>query len=298
MRAGHGLECVRLGVQAMGTRFELLLLGDDPSRLRGAGQEAVDEILRWHAMLSCFDRGSEISRVNEGAARVPVRVGRELLELLVACRGAWEKSEGAFDITVGPLLHAWGLREPPLELGEARARTGMNLVDLDLRAGTVRFARVGVRLDLGGVGKGAALDAAARLLQEAGVARAFVHGGTSSVRTIGAPPDKAAWRVRLAPPPGLDITPLDVDLCDESLSVSAPHGRRGVTGSSHVMDPRPGRPVERVGLAGVATRNGVDAEIWSTAMLVLGHRPTTLPGEWRTFMALKAAWKVEGDSNA
>lgn len=288
---------VRLSVAAMGTRFELLLGGEDPTRLRGAGEAAIDEILRWHAMLSCFDTGSETSRLNEGAALAPVRVGPELLRLLQTCKRAWEDSHGAFDISVGPLLHAWGLREPPLSLDEARARTGMHLVELDAAAGTVRFARQGVRLDLGGVGKGAALDAVATLLREAGVTRAFVHGGTSSVLAIGTPPDQPAWRVRLPSPPGLDLPPLDVDLRDASLSVSTPNGRLSREGRAHVIDPRRGEPVEGSHAACVVAPCGVEAEIGSTAMLVLGYRPRLSP-TCRTFMAEPAAWKVEGEDDA
>ncbi|NUQ67430.1 MAG: FAD:protein FMN transferase [Phycisphaerales bacterium] len=294
---GREGACVRLGVAAMGTRFELLLGGEDPIRLRGAGEAAIDEILRWHAMLSCFDKGSEIARVNEAAAQSPVRVGPELMRLLLACQRAWEDSHGAFDISVGPLLHAWGLREPPLSLDEARARTGMHQVELDATAGTVRFARQGVRLDLGGVGKGAALDSVALLLREAGVTRAFVHGGTSSVLAIGTPPDQPAWRVRLPSPPGLDLPPMDVDLRNVSLSVSAPSGRLSRDGRAHVIDPRRGGPVEGSHAACVVAPSGVEAEIGSTAMLVLGYRPRLSP-TCRTFMAGPAAWKVEGEDDA
>lgn len=285
---------MRLGVSAMGTRFELCLAGGDRVSLRAAGEEAIEEIVRWHKMLSCFDAGSDVARVNAQAGGDLVRVGAEVVTLLGRCRNAWRESGGVFDVTVGPLMRAWGLRESPLDLDVARSLTGMGLVEIDPETSRVRLTRAGARLDLGGVGKGAALDAAGDLLIEAGVTSAFLHGGTSSVRAIGAPPGGHAWRVRLSPPPGSSLAPLDVPLLDESLSVSSPHGRRGTTGASHVIDPRSGLPVEGASLAAVIAPRGVDAEIWSTAMLVLGHRPR-VPDGWRTFLAGEARWINQGE---
>lgn len=287
-RRGGTPASVRVALHAMGTRFELVLGGEDAAFLRGAGEEALREIQRWHDMLTCFGGGSVVSRVNSLAHEGAVRVGPEVMGLLLDCREVWRASDGAFDVTAGPLMHAWGFREPPLSPEEARARVGMELLDLDERACTVRFTRPGMRLDLGGVGKGAALDSAIETLRGLGVGRAFLHGGTSSVGTIG------EWSVALASPPGSGLAPALVRLTDQSLSVSAPHGRRGTGGKGHVMDPRTGTPVRAAATAAVVAPAGVAAEAWSTALLVLGERPCAMAGGFVTYLARGGAWRVEG----
>lgn len=294
----------------MGTRFELVLEGESESRLRAAGEEAVREIRHWHDMLSCFDPGSLVSRVNAVAHERPVPVGPELMGLLVACRGVHEASGGAFDVAAGALMHAWGFREPWAPLDEARASVGMDLVELDEGACTVRFTRPGVRLDFGGVGKGAALDAAAGVLRDHGVASAFLHGGTSSVAAIGEPlltppttpppsprGEGAGWSVAIAPPPGSGLSHHLVRLVNESLSVSAPHGRMSQEGVGHVMDPRSGSPVRGASTAAVVAPSAVSAEAWSTALLVLDDRPAGVPAAYTTILAGDGAWRVEVGSH-
>src|SRR5207302_1781798 len=100
----------------------------------------------------------------------------DLFDLLLACKQGWEQTGGAFDITVGPLMRAWGFRgEKGESVDEAHHRTGMEHIDLDSAARTIRFRRRGMALDLGGVAKGYALDAAAAILRGAGVTVGLLH---------------------------------------------------------------------------------------------------------------------------
>ena len=161
----------------------------------------------------------------------------------------------------------------------ARACVGMDLVDLD--AGAVRFRKPGVRLDLGGIGKGFALDLAVEALREAGVDSALIHGGASTIVAIGSPPpsppppsppEADGWRIALAPEPDAP----HVLLRDAALAVSAPTGRmieRDGQRLGHVMDPAAGRPVEGVSLAAVVAPSATVADAWSTALLVTGTHP-------------------------
>ena len=148
-----------LARQAMATRFEIALHGDNPISLRAAGEEAFDEIERIEARLSLYRPTSEIAHVNARAAREAVRVSPATFRLLKHAVNLSAETGGAFDITIGPLMRCWGFvdgtgRMPtPEALAEARARTGMNLVELDAARFTVRFAREGVMLDLGAIGK-------------------------------------------------------------------------------------------------------------------------------------------------
>jgi thiamine biosynthesis lipoprotein len=275
---------VLLAREAMHTRFELVLHGPDPIRLRAAGEEALDEIERLDARLSLFRPTSEIAHLNARAAREPVRVSSPTFALLEQATRLHAETGGAFDPTLAPLLACWGLLgqndgqvPTEAELATARAVCGMGLVELDPRNRTVRFAREGVMLDLGAIGKGHAVDEAITLLREAGVASALLHAGTSSIYGLGAPPDADAWRIEIPGPPtaaGQPRTALaTVELRDTSLGVSAVWGKSFVQSGAtygHVLDPRTGRPVVRAGVAAVSLPHANESDAFSTALLTLG----------------------------
>jgi thiamine biosynthesis lipoprotein len=190
----------------MATRFEIVLHGERTAALRAAAEEAFEEIERLEAQLSQFRSGSEIANLNARAAREPVRVTPPLFALLQHCRKLHDETDGAFDITVAPLLRCWGFRDgsghlpDPKALADARSKVGMPLVELNPDDYTVRFAREGVMLDLGAIGKGYAIERAVEILREAGVTSALLHGGTSTVQAIGHPPDAENWKVAVENP--------------------------------------------------------------------------------------------------
>lgn len=260
-----------LALAAMATRFELVLGGDDPVRLRGIGEAALREIADCESVISPFVRGSMIARVNREAHARPVRVDSLTFGLLQQCAALSLSSGGAFDITVGPLLRALGFRSEPAAdkggLAAARTAVGMQHVELDPQRETVRFLQPGMAIDLGAIGKGFALDLAAAVLREHGVTAALLHGGTSSVLAIGAPPGLPGWRIGIGPWPEPPVALLR----DAALSVSAGHGRvHG--GQGHVLDPRSGRAVASdVAAAAVLAGTATLADGWSTALCVLGH---------------------------
>jgi len=283
------MTTVTLARQAMATRFELVLHGSDESVLRAAGEEALDEIARVEDELSYFRPTSQVFRINQEAAHGPVRVAPRLFRLLQQARQLSAESGNTFDITVAPLMRCWGLytregRVPePGELAAARAKTGMNLVDLDDARSTVRFTREGVQLDLGSIGKGYAVERAGELLREAGVTSALLHGGTSTVLAIGTPPDKDGWMIALEHPAnvkgsqehtGVLVLPLaKVSLRDESLSVSAVWGKSFTAADrsyGHVIDPRTGQPTEGALLSAVVLPSATESDALSTMLLTLG----------------------------
>jgi FAD:protein FMN transferase len=270
----------------MATRFELVLHGDNPVALRAAGEEALEEIDRLEAQLSLYRPSSEITHLNARAALEPVRVTPSLFALLQQAQKLHEETRGAFDITVAPLVRCWGFmggtgRLPkPEEVAEARAKVGMHLVQLRPADFTVRFARAGVMLDLGAIGKGYAIERAAEVLREAGVSSALLHGGTSTVYGLGHPPEAQAWTIAIDPPQGrtgiLPVTtePLaSIALRDEALSVSAVWGRSfEAEGKSfgHVLDPRTGQPASNALLAVVCLPSATETDALSTALLTAG----------------------------
>lgn len=292
-----------LAREAMGTRFEFVLsAGDlDEASLRAVGEEALDEVASLGERLSWFSIGSVVSRLAAAAGAEPVRVAPDVFSLLTLARDVWLESGGAFDPTIAPLLRLWGLRGPIPEappsgeaIAAARAVVGLDKLELDGRARTARLAVPGMSLDLGAVAKGWALDAASSMLRAAGVQSALLHGGTSSVCAWGAPPGQRGWGVRVAPPPGSSARPLTVLLRDASMSVSAPHGRRGVAGAGHVIDPRTGRPASGAELACVIGPVGATCDAWSTACLVQGERPSGPPEGWTTLLLRGGVWQVRG----
>lgn len=254
---------VRLGAEAMGCRFEFVLAGESMFRLRGAGEDALAEVERLHRKLSRFEAASAISRINREAARHPVRVDPELYELLRLCRQLWDQTDGAFDITVGAQL-------TEERTGVAASRSGpvgFDLVELDDSQRAIRFTEAGVRIDLGAIGKGWALDRAAEVLREVGIQSALLHGGTSSVAAVGAQEDGSPWPVAVARPGG--GRPLArVRLADRCLGVSGPR----VAGRPHIVDPRRAGQTSQRPLAAVTCGSAAVADALSTSLLVDGAR--------------------------
>jgi FAD:protein FMN transferase len=267
---------VRLAAEAMRCRFELALTGGDPAQLRAAGEEALREIRILDARLNLFSPASELAWVNREAGDAPVRVSPRLFDLLLQAYHLWERTDGAFDPTLGPLVRLWracwasGHLPSPAAIAAVRAQTGMPLVELDPERRTVRFIGPGVELNLNAVAKGYALDEAAAILREAGVASALLHGGTSSVLGIGSPPDAEAWRVGVADPQKPECLIETLDLCDAALSVSSQQRQaRHVEGRAvgHVIDPRTGEPAAGARVAVVVSRAAAAADALATGWL-------------------------------
>lgn len=275
---------MRVARQAMATRFEVVLPGTDVVRLRAAAEEALGEVERLEEMLSPYLETSEVAGLNRRASIEPVRVSPELFRYLEQAAALSQLSQGAFDLTVGPLMAAWGFVRgagavpAAAVLEEALVQVGMQWVELNSASGTVRFHRPRLRLDLGAFGKGIALDRAVERLREAGVTSALLHGGTSSIFALGVQPGGSPWRIGLEGP----TSPADptqrlievVELHEESLAVSAVWGRVLETGAAsygHVIDPRDGQPVGHTQLAAVVLPSAAESDALSTALLVLGR---------------------------
>jgi thiamine biosynthesis lipoprotein len=273
-------EPVTLSLNAMATRFEIVLYGAEPPRLRAAGEEALEEIAALDKQLSLYRPESEITRINAFAARGPVKVEPRLFRLLQLASTISVATEGAFDVTIAPLMRVWGLAggegHVPSEsdLEAARERVGMGLIILNESDFTVSFEREGVEIDLGAIGKGCAIDRAVETLRESGVESALIHGGTSTIYGVGTLPDGSAWRVGVRDPSQEASQIRTVDLHDSSLSVSAPHGKSFVHEGrryGHVIDPRTGWPSSGVALAAVWGPSATETDALSTALLVLGE---------------------------
>src|SRR5216683_4761224 len=249
-----------LSTQAMNTTFEVALWGKDESYLRSAAEEALEEIKRLEQQLSFYRTDSDITDLNAHAWQRPIPLDPRLFYLLKRAKELWQETGGAFDITVAPLMRAWGLaggkgRVPTDEEIEAALQvTGMGLVELNEKEFTVRFQREGVLIDLGAIGKGYAIERAAEILRDAEVPGALIHGGTSTVQAIGTQTDGTPWNVAIQHPTEAEGKLAIVPLVDKALSVSAVHGKfftEGGTLYGHVIDPRSGKPAQNALLAAV-----------------------------------------------
>src|ERR1700691_2782549 len=146
------MQTVTLARNAMATRFEMILMGENPIRLRAAGEEALAEVDRLEDRLSLYRPSSEIARVNAQAARQPVRVSPPVFRLLEQARQLHDETGGAFDIAIAPLVRCWGFmnnsgRVPdPAQLDQARQQAGMEHFTLDSESVSVRFDREGVMI--------------------------------------------------------------------------------------------------------------------------------------------------------
>lgn len=273
------MQTVQMALNAMATRFELLLHGDDAILLRGAGEEALAEIKRLEQQLSFYDPTSEISQINANASKEPVRVTPRLYSLLRMAADIHYETHGAFDVTVGPLMRCWGFVRgrgtwpDDRTRKEALTKTGMDKVVLDDADRTVAFRQPGMALDLGAIGKGYSIEEAGMFLRECGITSALLHGGTSTMTAIGTPPhDKDGWPIGISDPLDDSRMLTTTSIRDEALSVSAPKGKAFQKNGEiwgHVIDPRKGYPVQGAALSAVAHPSATICDAISTALLAM-----------------------------
>ena len=271
-------ETVTVAAEAMATRFEVALHGASEATLRAAAEEALAEIGRLEAVLSLYQPTSEIAHINARGAQEPVPVSPEVFALLEHCAALGEQTQGAFDITLAPLMRCWrfmndtGAVPADDEIQTARAQCGWPQLQLNPAKSTVQLATEGAMLDLGSVGKGYALEQAGALLLENEFEHFLIHGGTSTVCARGTQADGAPWRIAVEHPDA-DRPPLNVvDLANESLSVSGIGGKsfideHGVE-QGHVIDPRTGLPAQSARVAAVVCDSATVSDAWATALLV------------------------------
>jgi thiamine biosynthesis lipoprotein len=255
----------------MGTLFTFRA-GGDSAAVGRALDAALDTVASLEARLSNWRSTSELSRLNATGSG---ELSPELAAVLDSAMALARVTSGAFDPTVEPLTLTWDLRGegrvPSVhELAAARARVGWERVQLGGTTGVQQHAGLGgTALDLGGIGKGFALDRAADVLRARGVARAALDAG-GQWREFGAE-RCSLW---VAHPADRDRPAVHVAMSDGSLSTSSQSERFVRAGGrriGHVLDPRTGQPLATRASVTVWARSGTRADAFSTALLVMGH---------------------------
>lgn len=264
------------GRYQMGTVLELRLEGVGAPAGRELLERLFARVAELEQLFTRFHPQSALSRLNLAAGSGPQPVAPDLALLLDRSLVWSRRTQGAFDVTVGPLVELWALaaergRAPsPAELERARRSVGAGQLHVDLERGTAALAG-GASVDLGGIAKGYALDQLVQMVTEARVSSALLSFGGSSVHALGSAPDAEAWQVALRDARG-GIGPV-LGLRDRALSVSGSLGQsREIEGRlyGHVIDPRSGLALSRERVAAVVAVTGTDAEALSKALLVLG----------------------------
>lgn len=260
----------RFAHEAMATTFEVFVAGEDRAYAGQAADAAFAAIDQVEQELSAFIESSDVARINRLDAGQAAPVGLHALACLQAATKVARDTGGAFDVTIGPLMACWrnpdkSPRQPAeSELAAARARVGMGLLEIDEAARTVRVKTAGVRVDLGGIGKGYALDCAAGLFEDWGIASVLLNAGGSTVLAVEPPPGKPGWPVGVG---GVGDDPLP----PETLALR----RKALSGSGiaikgrHIMDPHTGKPVDDKRAAWSLCTRAVEADALSTAFMVM-----------------------------
>ncbi len=261
----------------MGTRCQGTAWAASPGDAAAAIEAAFDEIARLEAILSDYRPGSELSRLNHAAFASPFACSPDLFDFIRVSAACTARTGGAFDITIAPLTAVWDLRgagriATPEQVRHALGQVGSSRLQLDDDNRTVRFGVGGMALDPGGIGKGYALDAAARVLRARGIRAALLDFG-GQVLALGAPPGKKGWLVGIAHPLRRDEEAATLLLRNASIATSG-NAERGIDVNGrdlgHILDPRTGEPVSTRRTASAIAASASEADAFSTALLVMG----------------------------
>jgi thiamine biosynthesis lipoprotein len=267
--------------RAMACDFELYLNAGQYPDASEVTLSALDLIEQLEEQLSVFRATSEISEINRRAMSEHVPVEPRLFALLARAVEIGRDTAGAYDITAGPLVKAWGFYRRAGAIPEADALqraldcVGSQALSLDEAAGTVFFQKPGLELNLGSIGKGYALDRAAELMAAAGIDDFLWHGGQSSVLARGnsAGSRQRGWTIGIRDPVRSDRRLAEINLRDRALSTSGSgvqffrhRGKR----YGHILDPRTGWPAEGMFSATVLAPSAAEADALSTAFYVMG----------------------------
>jgi len=263
----------------MACRFEVTLPPSDHAAIKTASQ-ALTEADRLERQLTIFDHNSEVSYINRNAASNWVAVDSSLFSLLLLCQQLSSQTQGAFDVTAGPLSECWGFlkrdgRTPePQEIETARSSVGFDkMLLLDRKAQTVRFQKEGVQLNFGSIGKGHAVDCVAARMRPS-VRSALITAGSSSLLAIGSPNScSPGWIVGVRHPGRLAERLVILNIRDCAMATSGceeqyfeHNGKR----YGHIIDPRSGHPADQIASATVVAGSAAVADALATAFFVGG----------------------------
>lgn len=264
--------------KTMGTRASVTLIETDSLSAAAKAWAAHRDFARVDSLMSNWTRTSEVARINRAADTTEVVVEAEVASVLEEALTAARDSDGAFDLTVEPLVRLWGFLGGPkrvpdsTEVAEIMPRLGWRKVHFDPSTRRLRLGAPGMRLDFGGIAKGHAVDAAAATLRAQGVTNALVDI-SGNMAALGAPPGSAAWIIGIRDPKDripflarLTLTGACISTSGTYEQFVAQDGRR----YGHILDPRTGWPAQGLTAVTVVAPTARRADAWSTALFAMG----------------------------
>jgi len=271
--------------ETMGTFARIVSVAKDRQTARKAIEAGFEQIKLVDDLMSDYKQDSQISRVNRNAFRRPVKVSEPVFEVLQEAVRFSKLTAGVFDVTVGPLVDLWRraaeANSPPsqAELQQARSKVGYKKLVLDATKLTVRFTVEGMRLDLGGIAKGYAIDRAVKAMKEASAAGGMVDLGGDIMCFGAAPPGKKSWHIGLQDPhhigvlPGTGSTLLVLKLTDRAIATSGNYRRFFLIDGkkfNHIIDVNSGKGGNKLSSVTIISRKATDADALATAVSVMG----------------------------
>jgi thiamine biosynthesis lipoprotein len=268
-----------------------VVMNPGPARQVMVASDALDLVHQVEDQLTVYRDTSQIAQVNRDAANQPQPLSADLFDFLISCQDLWKMTDGAFDPAVGALIQLWraarasGSIPQQQEVQDALSRSGMQHVHLDPEHRTIAFDTPGVLLDFGAIGKGHAVDLAARHLDDEDLANYLVHGGHSSLFARGNHARYDGWPIGIKNPLFTDRRYLTILLKDRGMSTSGSNVQffryRGER-YGHILHPQTGWPAGELLSVTVLAPTAAQADALSTAFYVMGldkalrycdHRP-------------------------
>jgi thiamine biosynthesis lipoprotein len=261
----------------MGTTVEIKARGEDGPRTQAAINEAYDEIARIEALMSHWRDDSDLARVNAGAGRTPVKVPPEMLEVVKRAIGVSRVTGGTFDITVESVSRLWRIEEEepripkPEEIEGALGQVGYRHIHIDEEKGTIYLDQPGVRIGLGGIAKGYAVDRAMGKLRVRGIRSAMIAAGGDMA--LQGRDGQAPWRIAIKDPrrPWRNIGWFHAS--DTTVHTSGDYERFTTLKGKryhHILDPRRGYPASGAQAVTLVTPDGTLGDALCTGVFVLG----------------------------
>ena len=265
----------------MGTFAHIVAVARTQPQADEAIEAAFDKIYEIDHLMSDYDPNSLLSQVNREAFAHPVPVDAELFEVLTAAKLYSCMSDGAFDITVGPVVQLWrkakedNLAPTPEALAKAKEAVGYENLILDTENKTVKFAKEGMFLDLGGIAKGYAVDKAIEILQAAGLKGGMVDIG-GNLRCFGTPAnDKPNWRIGLQDPQKEEDILMVLNMDGMAVATSGDYRRFVVINGqkhSHIINPATADSAQDLSSVTIITPTAMAADALSTTVTVMGDK--------------------------
>lgn len=262
----------------MGTFVELSSYGTSREKIIKAMDDAFREIKRIEGLFSKYDEASEISRINRLAGERELIIAREVFDVIEHSLYYSKLSDGAFDITVAPLMDIWRFDQSDpfipddITIENALEYIGYEKVVMNKENLSVHFLDSRVKIDLGGIVKGYAVDRAKEVLRSGGLSNALINIG-GNIYAMGSPPNRRAWQVGIQDPRDRDKLVHKLDLKDGAVSTSGDYEKFFIVNGKryfHILDPRTGRPVQGAISVTVLADSAEEADALSTAAFVMG----------------------------